>query len=466
MTLRLFNTLTLEKEEFKPITEGTVRFYSCGPTVYNYAHIGNLRSFTFSDILKKYLKYKGYRVIHVMNITDVDDKTIKNSQAKGQTLKEYTEFYTDEFFKDFHSLKIAKPDIIPKATGTIPEMVELIEKLMKKGIAYRSDDGSIYFDISKFPEYGKLSHQKLENLKAGARVQQDEYEKGNLSDFALWKAWDEGDGEVFWETPIGKGRPGWHIECSAMSMKDLGETFDIHTGGIDLVFPHHENEIAQSEAATGKQFVHYWVHCEHLIVDGKKMSKSLGNFYTLRDLQEKGFDPHAVRYVLMSTHYRQQLNFTFESIDAAKASIARLNESMEIMSRVKNKTSSQEGSAAVASMRAGFEDSMDDNLNVSSALGAIFDGIKILNRLAGEGELGEKDAQAAIYEMKGFDSVLGFLEEKKEEALSPELQALIDRREEARNRKDWAESDRLRDELKTKGILLADGKGGVSWKRV
>ncbi|MEM7825323.1 MAG: cysteine--tRNA ligase, partial [Candidatus Aenigmatarchaeota archaeon] len=324
MSLKLYNTLTRKKEVFKPIRKNEVRMYTCGPTVYDFAHIGNFRTYVWQDILKRWLLYKGFRVIHVMNITDIDDKTIKGSRSQGISLKEFTEKYTEAFFKDSESLNLLPANFYPRATQHIKEIVELIKILIRKGYAYKSEDGSIYYNISKFKSYGKLSKLKIKELKAGARVKLDSYTKEEAYDFALWKAWDPEDGDVFFETDIGKGRPGWHIECSAMSMKYLGETFDIHTGGVDLIFPHHENEIAQSEAATGKKFVKYWLHAEHLIVEGRKMSKSLGNFYTLRDLIGKGYNPISIRYLLLSTHYKQQLNFTFESLESAKNTVESL----------------------------------------------------------------------------------------------------------------------------------------------
>ena len=318
--LKLFNTLTRKIKVFKPIKKNKVGMYSCGPTVYNFAHIGNLRAYVFADILKRYLKYGGFKVKHVMNITDIDDKTIRDSQKKGQTLREFTEFYTKAFIEDINSLNIEMPDILPKATKHIPEMASLIKKMLKNGSAYKSK-GSIYFNISKFKKYGELAQLEKRNLKQNASKRlniSDEYEKEEVNDFVLWKAWQKKDRDIFWETEIGKGRPGWHIECSAMSMKYLGESFDIHTGGADLVFPHHTNEIAQSEAATGKKFVNYWTHNEHLLVKGKKMSKSLGNFYTLRDIQEKGYNPLLLRLILLKTHYRKILDFSFDDFEKAK----------------------------------------------------------------------------------------------------------------------------------------------------
>ena len=322
--LKLYNTLSRRKEIFKPIKNNKVGMYTCGPTVYYYPHIGNYRAYIVADILKRYLKYKGFKIDHVMNITDVDDKTIRDSQKQNLSLKEFTSKYEKAFLEDLNTLNIQKPDRLARATEHIKEMENLIKKLIDKGFAYKGKDNSIYYSISKFKDYGKLSKIKIKELKAGARVKQDEYEKKQVSDFALWKAWDKEDGNVFWETEFGKGRPGWHIECSAMSSKYLGDQFDIHTGGIDLIFPHHENEIAQSEGASGKKpFVKYWIHNEWLLIEGKKMSKSFGNFYTLRDILNKGYSPMSIRYVLLSTHYRQQMNFTFKKLDAAKNSLQR-----------------------------------------------------------------------------------------------------------------------------------------------
>jgi len=330
--MKIYNTMTRKKQEFRPIVPGNVGIYTCGPTVYNYAHIGNLRSFICADILKRWLIYKGFKVKHVMNITDVDDKTIRDSQKQNISLKEFTRKYEKAFFEDLNKLNIIKPDITPRATEHIDDMVSVIQTLLEKGYAYHGEDGSIYFSIKKFPDYGKLAGLDLDKLKPTAQISEDEYSKEDARDFALWKAWTEKDGDVYWETPLGKGRPGWHIECSTMSSKYLGIPFDIHTGGVDLIFPHHTNEIAQAEAATGKKFVNYWVHIEHLIVDNKKMSKSLGNFYTLRDLLEKGYSSKAIRYILMSTHYRKQLNFTLSGLEQAEKTVKGL---LDFMHKIK-----------------------------------------------------------------------------------------------------------------------------------
>ena len=458
--MQIYNTLTRKQENFE--TNNTVKMYNCGPTVYDFPHIGNYRAYVFADLIKRYLKYKDYKVYQVMNITDVDDKTIKNSRQQGKTLQEFTEFYTKGFMEDLEKLNIDKADVYPKATETIPEMVELIKKLLEKGYAYTTKDG-IYFSISKFPEYGKLTNIDKKNLKAGARVNQDEYEKDNVSDFALWKFWSEEDGDVYWETELGTGRPGWHIECSAMSMKYLGKSFDIHTGGVDNMFPHHENEIAQSEAANGVQFVRYWMHCEHLLVENKKMSKSLGNFYTLRDILQKGYRPDAIRYVLLATHYRQQLNFTFESLAAAKQSIERLREFVAKLKQVQGVDS--DVSEIMNTARQGFETAMDDDLNTSAALASIFNFVKEIHKLIAEGKIGEANKKDIIAIMEQFDLVLGVIGNTEEE-ISDEEKKMIEEREEARKNKDFARADELRDTLKARGIILEDSKEGVRWRRV
>ncbi len=465
MALKLYNTLTRKKELFKPLKKGEVKIYTCGPTVYDFAHIGNFRAYICSDILKRYLKYKGFKVKHVMNITDVDDKTIKGANKEGISLKEFTQRYEKAFFEDLETLNIEKADIFPRATEHIKEMVDIIKKLLKKGTAYKSDDGSVYFEISKFKDYGKLSHEKISALNEGARVSQDSYEKEEARDFALWKAYDKEDGNVFWEIEIGKGRPGWHIECSAMSMKYLGMHFDIHAGGIDLVFPHHENEIAQSEAFSGKKFVNYWFHNEHLLVDGKKMSKSLGNFFTLRDLLNKNYNPEAIRYLLLSANYRMQLNFTEESVKASENAVQRINDFMVKLREIKNKIENKNIDKIIDKTKKRFEKSMDDDLNISNALAAIFDFVKEINTLIMEGKIGFNNSKKIIKLMKDFNEVLGILAEK-DEKLSSEIKKLLDEREKARKEKDFARADRLRNELKEKGIILEDTKEGVRWKKM
>jgi len=463
MALQFYNTMTRQKEAFKPIEDKHVRMYTCGPTVYNFVHIGNLRTFLFEDVLRRYLKYKGYKVTHVMNLTDVDDKTIKGSQEKQIPLSEYTDIYKKAFFDDIDALNVERAEYYPAATEHIPEMVSLVEKLIEKGIAYESG-GDYYYKIVAFPEYGKLSHMKLEGLKAGARVASDEYEKEQVSDFALWKGWDEADGDVYWETDLGKGRPGWHIECSAMSMKYLGDHFDIHTGAVDNIFPHHENEIAQSEAATGQPFVNYWLHALHLIVEGRKMAKSFGNFYTLRDLLDKGYAPLAIRYLLISTHYRQQLNFTFDGLDAARNGLERYLDFIANLADVEGDTDGGEADAFIKQAKDGFETALDDDLNMSQALGVVFDFIRDINRLKADGKLSKAEAARALETINGFDSVFGF-QKKEEESLDADIEAKIKAREDARKNRQWAEADRIRDELLAEGIILEDTAGGTKWKR-
>ncbi len=464
-SIQIFNTLTRQKELFTPIESGKVRMYTCGPTVYDYAHIGNFRAFLFEDLLKRWLEYRGFQVTHVMNLTDVDDKTIKGSQQQGKRLREYTDFYAEAFFEDTKALCIAPATVYPRATDHVAEMVALIKTLLQKEIAYRGEDGSIYFAISKFPSYGKLSHLRVAELQAGARVKQDEYAKEEAQDFALWKAWSCEDGEVFWETELGKGRPGWHIECSAMSMKYLGETFDIHCGGVDNMFPHHENEIAQSEAATGKPFVHYWMHNEHLLVEGKKMAKRLGNFYTLRDLLQKGIDPLAIRYLLLSTHYRQQFNFTFEGLTAAKSAIERLANLQRRLQDTNGSGSGEKVTLLMDKVQTCFGAAMDDDLNVSVALASLFDFVRDVNNLLDANALSREEAGRVYALIAGFDKVLGVIPKPAEETLPPEAAELIRKREEARKAKDWKSADALRQQLKAMGITIEDTAQGVRWKR-
>ena len=462
MTLKLYNTLTRKKEIFKPIKKTEVTLYTCGPTVYNYVHIGNLKAMLTYDLLKRYLKYKGFKVKHVMNITDVDDKTIKNSQKEHKSLKEFTEFYTKAFFNDLKTLNIEKADIIPYATKEIKEMVELIQILLKKGFAYKAKDG-IYFSIKKFKDYGKLALLNKENLKAGAsgRISNDEYDKENAHDFALWKFWDEKDGEVFWETEIGKGRPGWHIECSVMSSKYLGQPFDIHMGGIDLIFPHHTNEIAQSEAAYNKKFCNYWIHNAHLIVNGEKMSKSLGNFYTLKDLLDKGYDPKAIRYELLATHYRQKLNFKEDELKKILETLQRFYDFLDKLDEVKENEDNKEIQKLIKTAKENFEKSMDDDLNISAGLAAIFNFMTAINKIT----ISKKDAKQIKQIMLKFDEVLGIMHHEKAK-INKEIESLIEKREKARKEKDFATADQIRDELKEKGIILEDTPQGIRWKKV
>jgi cysteinyl-tRNA synthetase len=462
----LFNTLTRKKEAFNPLVAGKVKLYTCGPTVYDYAHIGNFRAFLFEDLLKRWLTYRGYKVTHIMNLTDIDDKTIKGSQKQGIPLRQFTEFYVKAFFEDIKALNILPADVYPKATENIPEMIALIKTLMAKGVAYRGEDGSIYFSVTKFPEYGKLSHLKVCELKAGARVCQDEYAKEEAQDFALWKTWTVEDGDVFWETELGKGRPGWHIECSAMSTKYLGETFDIHCGGVDNMFPHHENEIAQSEAASGKTFVNYWMHNEHLQVEGKKMSKRFGNFYTLRDLLAKGYDPIAIRYLLISTHYRQQFNFTFEGLEASKAAVERLRNFVRRLHEVEGTTATGKVKVLMDKLEACFGGSMDDDLNVAISLSSLFDFVREMNSLLDANLVSKQEAADIGGLMMGLDTVLGVIGRVEvEEALPEDIDALVQKREVARKAKNWKEADTIRTQLKSMGIVLEDTAQGIRWHK-
>jgi cysteinyl-tRNA synthetase len=495
MILRLYNTLAGRVEEFQPIEDKKVRIYTCGLTVYGYAHIGNYRSFVFPDILRRYLKYQGYEVLQVMNLTDVDDKTIRNANAAGLTLREYTNKYIEAFEVDRELLNLEKPEIVVRATDHIDDMVKLIQTLEEKGYAYKSD-GSYYFRVDKFPDYGKLSKIDLSGIRAGARVDSDEYDKANVRDFVLWKAAKEG--EPFWDTPLGPGRPGWHVECSVMSMKYLGETFDIHSGGVDLVFPHHENEIAQSEAATGKPFVRCWLHGEHLIVNGEKMSKSLGNVYTLRDLISKGFRPTAIRYLLASVPYRKILNFTFDGLQQAKHSVERLRNFLYRLTKESfpaGKSGELEQVAATA--RKNFEDALSDNLNTAEALAAIFEMVREGNTAMDQGKFFDGNRDSFLETLTRWDQIFAVLEDndqaklrqfglikteqepgseeaseagaKAEPALvetlsDEEVEKRIAEREDARRRGDFKRADQIRNDLLESGILLEDTKAGTRWK--
>jgi cysteinyl-tRNA synthetase len=455
--------MSRSQETFEPLEQGHVRMYTCGPTVYNYAHIGNFRAYIFEDLLRRTLKYAGYRVTQVMNLTDVDDKTIRGSLETGLPLKEFTKQYIDAFFDDIDTLRIERAEHYPAATDHVPKMLEIIQVLMDKGYGYQSEDGSVYFRIDKFEDYGKLAHLDKSGLRAGARVVQDEYDKENLADFALWKAWDERDGDVVWDAPWGRGRPGWHIECSAMSSTYLGDSFDIHTGGVDNIFPHHEDEIAQSEAATGKPLARFWIHCAHLVVDGQKMSKSLGNFFTLRDILDKGYSGREIRYVLMSTHYRQALNFSFKALDAARASLRRLDDFRERLEKVANEPAgSLPEWAEKASER--FMETLADDLNISGALAAVFDLVHAGNRALDANELGAAGAAAVLDLLKQFDSVLGVLEPEAQ-AIPAEVQQMLDERAAARKEKNFAKSDELRDAILAAGYIVKDTPDGQAVTR-
>jgi cysteinyl-tRNA synthetase len=464
--LRFRNTLSGKIEEFHPLNEGEVRMYYCGPTVWDYGHIGNFRSALAADILRRYLKYKGFKVMHVMNITDVEDRIIAKSQEAGLTIDDYTAKYIDALWEDFDALGCERPEIIPRATRHIPEMVSLIERLLETDHAYKSD-GSIYYRIASFPEYGKLSKINFAGNIAGAsdRILTDRYDKEDARDFALWKE-PVNATEPAWDASIGRGRPGWHIECSAMSMKYLGETFDIHAGGIDLVFPHHENEVAQSEGATGKQFVRYWIHFEHLKVEGETMSKSKGNYYTFRDVAAKGYSAAAVRYFLLSVPYNKQINFTFEALAGAEKTVASLRDFRSRLSEAKTVAGMNEALHEIT-MRAGeeFEAGMDDDLNTSVALAVIHNLTRDVNTAIARKQLHEDNKRELLDLLNRFDSVLNIFGEDRREILDAEIQRLIDERQEARRRRDFARGDEIRYELAAQGIILEDTKDGVRWKR-
>jgi len=467
--VRLFNTLGRRLEPIVPLEPGLLRLYTCGPTVYNHAHIGNLRTFLFEDLLKRSLRLLGYRVLHVMNLTDVDDKTIRGARERGVSLDEFTGPYIDSFFADLERLGVDPADVYPRATRHIPEMIEMIGRLIERGVAYVAD-GSVWFRIAADEDYGKLSGIRLEEVRQGARVAQDEYEKEDVRDFVLWKGAKEG--EPAWESPWGPGRPGWHIECSAMSARYLGETFDIHCGGVDNLFPHHENEIAQSESASGRPFVRTWLHAEHLIVDGQKMSKSLGNQFTLGELLERGLSPRAVRFALISVHYRQKLNFTFDGVRAGAAALRRVDEMRFRLAHAAAPVAPSEGLVPrLATFRRDFAAALADDLNISAALAALFELVRDLNVEIEAGRIGGGDRATVEAALREADSVLAvlFVDEAAgggvEGVDEAEIEAVLARRVEARRRRDFAESDRLRDELAARGIVLEDTPQGTRWKR-
>jgi cysteinyl-tRNA synthetase len=478
MEIRLHNTLTNQTEPFVPQRPGEVTMYTCGPTVYDYAHIGNYRTFVFQDILRRFLKLRGFRLNHVMNLTDVDDRIIANAAAKNVSIRDYTEKFVQAFFADCKTLSIEAPEHWIRATDNIDVMVALIQRLQQKTYTYASE-GSIYYRIAKFPDYGKLSRIDLSGIQAGARVDNDRYEKESARDFALWKA--PKPGEHFWETPIGRGRPGWHIECSAMAMKYLGETIDIHTGGIDLAFPHHENEIAQSEAATGKHFVRYWLHAEHLLVEGEKMSKSVGNFFTLRDLFAKGYKPSALRFALASVPYRRQLNFTFDGLQQAASAVERLRNFADRLAQGKFAPGKQSDMAErIAKADEDFDAGLSDDLNTAQALAAAYDLVREANIAIDKGEFRQDDVTAAKQFLANFDRVFAVLKDDDGEKLGAlgyggdgsgglsddEAEKLVAERDAARKRRDFASSDRIRQELADRGIILEDSRdGSVRWKR-
>jgi cysteinyl-tRNA synthetase len=473
--LRIYNTLTKRIEVFRPLSR-IVRMYNCGPTVYDYPHIGNYRSFCFVDVLKRYLIWKGYKVKHIMNITDVDDKIIKKINETGKSLKEITIFYEKEFLKGLKELNCIKADYFPRATEHIEDMRIIIQKLLDKNYAYVADDG-IYFSINKFKDYGKLSGIKRKELKVGARVKVQEYSKEEASDFALWKAWEEEDGNVFWEPEFVvkgkkikiKGRPGWHIECSAMSMKYLGKSFDIHCGGIDLIFPHHENEIAQSEAATGKRFVKYWLHHAHLIVEGKKMSKSLGNFYTLKDLIDKGYKGYEIRYVLINCHYKETLNFKFSELETARKTIKYIVETLRKLDLIKKKGKGKNIKKFLEETRKKFERAMDDNLNVPKALSVFFEFLTEVNKNIDK--FNKENAKEIMNFIYDLDNVFGFglkkiYGEEKKIKIPKKVFELVEKREKARKEKNFELADKIRNEIKEMGFWVDDTPYGPLIKKL
>jgi cysteinyl-tRNA synthetase len=459
--MRFFNTYSREIEEFEPRdpAERKIGIYTCGPTVYSRAHIGNFRAYIFEDLLQRHLERRGYKVHRVMNITDVDDKTIRGAREANIPLQKFTEQFKQAFFEDIEALRIKRADEFPAATDQryVERMIEMIATLISRGLAYQADDKSVYFRINKFPRYGKLAHFDLTQLQSTGRVKHDEYDKEHIGDFALWKAWDEEDGDVAWESPWGRGRPGWHIECSAMSRALLGDQIDIHCGGVDNIFPHHEAEIAQSEGVTGKKFVRYWLHCAHLLVDGQKMSKSLGNFYTLPNLLEKGYTGREIRYALMRVHYRAPLNFTCEGLEEARQALARIDEWLgRLRETAAGKIDKGKNTTAPGQQ---FEEALDDDLNISAALGFLFESIRETNRAMDQNEMDAATANAWLDGWKRINTVLD-LETETEVMVPLEVAQLAKERESARREKKWKRSDELRDRISAFGWEVRDTKDG------
>lgn len=464
--IKFFNTLSRQVEEFVPLEDGKVNMYLCGPTVWNFAHIGNFRTFIFGDVLRRYLKYSGFHVKHVFNLTDIDDRIINEAAKRSISIGEFTAPFIRYFWEDFDALGMERPEVTPRATEHIAEMIDIIAKLLENGHAYESD-GSIYYRIAAFPDYGKLSKINFSgNITGGSeRIDTDKYEKEDARDFALWKFVGENE-EPGWDAPFGRGRPGWHIECSAMSMKYLGETFDLHGGGMDLQFPHHENEIAQSEGATGKLFAKYWLHSEFLKIDDVTMSKSKGNFFTFRDLREQGFSPLAIRYLLLSVPYTKQLNFTFEGLHGAESTIERLR---NFYRSVTNASTVEHDTIKILPLithsRDEFRKAMDDDLNTAAALAAVHNLVRDVNTIMAANRITAEERSELIGMIGEFNSVLGIFDVSEEASLDDEIEALVQEREDARARRDFARSDELRDLLAEKGIVLEDTRDGVRWKR-
>lgn len=460
--LKFFNTATHQKQKFIPIYTNEVRFYACGPTIYNFSHIGNFRAYVFYDLMNRYLRYKDFKVTFAMNLTDVDDKTIRDSRAAGKSLREFTDFYADAFFKDMELLHIQKPDYIIRATEEIESMIELINLLLKKGYAYKSKTGDVFFKISAFKEYGQMAGIQSTQLKANADGRlSDEYEKEDVNDFALWKAYTEKDGDVFWDAPFGKGRPGWSLECSAMARKYLGQPLDMHLGGVDLIFPHHTNEIAQSECAYGCKFVNYWIHNAHLMVNGKKMAKSAHNFYTLRDLIDKGYSPESVRYELLKAHYRVTMDFREENLTGNQTVIDKFVNLINRLSEPKTGTGWVDCLECLNSAKEGFETALDDDLNMPTALASFFEFITKINK--NFDLLTPEQAKQIREQLLKFDTVLALLPKQKEQKLTLEQEELIQKRQAFRNIKDWASADAIKKQLADMGIIIKDTSNGPVW---
>ena len=465
MTVRLHDTLTGELQALDPLEAGHVRIYSCGPTVYGPAHVGNFRSFLFADVLVRYLRWRGYRVTWVMNLTDVDDKIIRGAASEGIGIEALAARHIEGFLADAATLRMTTPDVLPRATAHIPQMVELVETLLERGHAYRTDDGSVFFRIASWPAYGRLARLDPDAMRVGERVAADEYSKDDARDFVLWKA--AKPGEPSWDTAVGSGRPGWHLECSAMSMAYLGRSFDIHTGGVDLVFPHHEDEIAQSEAATGEPFVRTWLHCAHLQMGGRKMAKSEGNIAGVSELLAGGLEPRALRYALIAAHYRTGLSFSDESTGAAAAAVARLDALVAALTAYANDVPDDPGlPPVIGAAREAFAAAMDDDLGISAALAAVFELVRDVNRRIAARTISTADARLALDALRDLDRVLGVLPDAGEPALEADLAELLDLRATARAARDWAASDRLRDELAARGIAVEDSRDGQRWRRV
>jgi len=468
MALRFFNTYSREIEEFEPHdpTARPIRMYTCGPTVYSRAHIGNFRAYTFEDLLQRHLELRGYKVHRVMNITDVEDKTIRGAREAGVPLQKFTEQFKEAFFEDAQTLHIKRADEYPAATDQryIDKMIEMISALISEGLAYQADDKSVYFRINKFPDYGKLAHFDLTQLQSTGRVKHDEYDKEHIGDFALWKAWDEADGDVKWDSPWGPGRPGWHIECSAMSTALLGDQIDIHCGGVDNIFPHHEAEIAQSEGVTGKKFVNYWLHCAHLLVDGQKMAKSLGNFYTVPDVLTKGYTGRELRYALLRVHYRVPLNFTWEGMNEARESLTRIDEWLARLRQIAKNGNAQRPTSSAQRPGTAFGDALDDDLNISGALGFLFESIRQTNRAMDQNEMDAASASAWLDWWNQVNTVLD-LEAAVDAAIPDEVAQLAQQREKARREKNWKHSDELRERISALGWEVRDTKDGPKLTR-